>query len=64
MFGVCFEGGLSIPGYCARVLSGVIKMGQVPWAGVVSYPTWVLGNKPESPLEEQQALLTLILATV
>lgn len=45
MFSVCFEGDLSIPGYYARVLEGVVKMGQVPGAGVVSYPTWVLGNK-------------------
>lgn len=38
-------------------------MDQVPEAGVVTSPTQVLGNKPESPLEEQQALLTLTSAT-
>lgn len=41
-----------------------VKMGQVPGARVVSYPAWVLGNTLESPLEEQQALLTLAPASV
>lgn len=38
-------------------------MGQVPEAGVVNCPTEVLGNKLESPLEDQQVLLTLTSAS-